>query len=595
MIAQRVEKLKMKMEKLGVKAYLIPSSDAHQSEYVPALWQRRPWISGFTGSAGDVVISTGACGLWTDGRYFVQAEQQLKGSGIDLFRMGNSGVPSIEEFLSTELNSGDAVGIDPKTVSHTRAVQLVKDLRQNGINIKFMDDNLIDDLWEDQPDFPAEAIFVHPLKYAGESVESKLKRLRAEMSQKGVQAHVLSMLDAIAWFFNIRSNDVDYNPVAIAYAIITADAAQLFVKKSKVGTDVIQHLEGLAVIREYDEFGMSLDALAAEGKRVWLDMAATNHWIVGKFINQCPVYDATSPVTKFKAIKNKAELAGWRACHIRDGVAMVNFLHWLDNSVVHGGVTEISASDKLEEFRKQQDMFMGLSFASISSYKIHGAIIHYSATPESDIPLEAEGIYLIDSGGQYLDGTTDITRTIQLGPVTDESRVHFTKVLQGHINLALTSFPEGTKGPALDTIARKPLWDIGLNYNHGTGHGVGAFLGVHEGPQSINPTRAFTVALEKGMICSNEPGYYKDGAYGIRIENLITVVDDDEKSTDEFKFLKFETATVCPIDTRLLDRHLLDAAQVEWLNQYHAFVWEKLSPLVDGDVKNWLKNAVKPI
>ena len=595
MIAQRVEKLKHKMEKLGIKAYLVPSSDAHQSEYVPALWQRRPWISGFTGSAGEVVITAGKSGLWTDGRYFSQATIQLKNSGIDLYKMGISGTPGIEEFLKSELKAGDALGVDPATITHNRAIQLIKELGQSGINIKFMEHNLIDDLWEDQPGLPDDEIFVHPLKYAGESVSQKLERLRHEMNVNGVYAHVLSMLDAIAWFFNIRGNDVDYNPVVISYAIITQDDAQLFVKKSKVTEAVKKHLEGIVSIRDYEEFGAGLDALAAKGKRVWLDMAATNHWIAGKFVDKCPLYDAMSPVTKFKAIKNKAELDGWRACHIRDGVAMVHFLHWLDNAVSKGGVTEISASDKLEEFRKQQAMFMGLSFGSISSYKIHGAIIHYSATPESDIPLEPEGIYLIDSGGQYLDGTTDITRTIKLGPVSDESMVHFTKVLQGHIDLALAHFPEGTTGPALDTIARKPLWDIGLNYNHGTGHGVGAFLGVHEGPQSINPTRAFNVPLEAGMICSNEPGYYKDGAYGIRIENLVAVEKDSTHNSDEFKFLKFETATVCPIDTRLVKKELLSDEQVDWLNAYHAFVWEKLSPHVSGEVKEWLKNAVAAI
>jgi len=348
-------------------------------------------------------------------------------------------------------------------------------------------------------------------------------------------------------------------------------------------------------IYDYSEFDFHLTQLADKGEVVWIDGATTNYWIVSTLEEKCKLVNSMSPVIKFKAIKNEAELEGFRTCHIRDGVAMVNFLHWLEGSVPAGGITEMSAAEKLGDFRKQQDMFQGPSFGTISSYKVHGAIIHYSVTKESDIPLQPTGVYLIDSGGQYLDGTTDITRTVTLGDTTQSEKENFTRVLMGHINLNLTSFPKGTTGPALDTITRLALWEAGLNFNHGTGHGVGAYLGVHEGPQSINPNRGFTVPLEIGMICSNEPGYYKDGEYGMRIENLINVIRDDEKSNSELEFYTFANATLCPIDTRLVEKSLMTEKQINWLNKYHQEVWQKLSPFVEGDVKEWLQDATREI
>jgi len=594
MSAERVAALRKEMKKEGLSAWLVPSTDAHQSEYVPELWQRRAWISGFNGSAGDVLITLNDAGLWTDGRYFVQAAQQLSGSGIRLMKMGQPGTPDMVTFLSEQLREGEVVGIDPKTMPHKQAVAFKQEAEQLGLKVRFLEKNLIDAVWTEQPGLPDDAIRVHPLKFAGESVADKLQRLRQAMDAKNCRAHVITMLDAIAWLYNLRGSDVDYNPVFIAYALVTADEAFLFVKKSKVNDEVRTHLEGLVTIREYEDFGAALETLAATGQRIWIDEATTNHWIAYKFKNS-PVVNAPSPVIMFKALKNKAELDGYRACHIRDGVAMVKYLHWLEGAVKEGGVTEISSQEKLEAFRREQEMYVGPSFGSISSYKIHGAIIHYSATPESDIPLEAESIYLIDSGGQYLDGTTDITRTVALGPPTAEQKQRFTAVLMGHIDLMLTSFVEGTTGPALDVIARRPLWNLGLNYNHGTGHGVGAHLGVHEGPQAINPTRGFGVALQEGMILSNEPGYYKDGEYGIRIENLINVVADGDHGQEGFKFLRFEYATLCPIDLRCVEKSMLSDRQLNWLNDYHKNVWEKLSPLVDGGVKEWLREATRAL
>ncbi|NOG47601.1 MAG: aminopeptidase P family protein [Calditrichaeota bacterium] len=595
MVKDRISALRDLMKRENIKAYIIPSIDAHQSEYVPDLWQRRPWISGFTGSAGDVAITLDKGGLWTDGRYYAQATEQLAGSGIDLFKASEKDTPTIPAFLGTELNAGDKVGIDPKTFSFDQMQSLKKDIDQAGMDIDFTENNFVDRVWENQPGLPDRPIKVHTLKFAGESVESKLGRIRNEMKKNGSKAHVITMLDAIAWTFNLRGKDVDFNPVFIAYAIITEDSAKLFTKLSRVPDEVHQFIGSQVEILDYPEFDNHLLQLAESAEKVWIDGATTNYWIVSTLAKKCALVNSMSPVIKFKAIKNDAELDGYRACHVRDGVAMVNFLHWLEGAVPTGGVTEMSAAKKLEGFRKEQDMFQGPSFGTISSYKIHGAIIHYSVTEESDIPLNPTGVYLIDSGGQYLDGTTDITRTVTLGDVTESEKENFTRVLMGHINLNLTAFPKGTTGPALDTITRLALWEAGLNFNHGTGHGVGSYLGVHEGPQSINPTRGFTVPLEIGMICSNEPGYYKAGEYGMRIENLINVIRDDEKSNSDFEFYTFDNATLCPIDTRLVEKSLMTEKQINWLNQYHAEVWQKLSPFVEGDVKSWLQKATEEI
>ncbi len=594
MISKRLSALREKMKENELHAWLTPGTDAHQSEYVPALWQRRAWISGFTGSAGDVLITLDSGGLWTDGRYFVQAEQQLAGSGIRLMKMGRSDTPDMVDFLAQRLEEGQSVGIDPRTMSHRQALSFKQKVEQRGLKVRFMEDNLVDSIWDDQPELPDAPIRVHPLEFAGESVQDKLSRLRETMTKHKAEAHIITMLDAIAWLFNLRGSDVDFNPVFIAYAIVTMDKATLFIRPDKATTAVKEHLNGLVDIAPYNRFGSALEALAATGRRIWIDGDTTNHWIVRHF-RENPLVDAPCPVILFKAIKNQAELKGYKACHKRDGVAMVRFLHWLDNAVKEGGITEISAQEKLESFRRELDMYVGPSFATISSYKIHGAIIHYSATPESDIPLEPESIYLIDSGGQFLDGTTDITRTVALGPPSDEEKERFTAVLKGHIDLMLTSFVEGTTGSALDVIARRPLWELGLNYNHGTGHGVGAHLGVHEGPQSINPSKGFGVPLREGMLLSNEPGYYKDGAYGIRIENLVNVIKDEQRSSEDCAFYTFDYATLCPIDLRCVNKNMMEQKHIDWLNAYHQKVWETLSPHVEGAVKEWLRNATRNI
>ncbi len=595
MITERISALRAEMKKEGIRAWIVPSTDAHQSEYVPALWQRRPWISGFTGSAGDVIVTTDKAALWTDGRYFAQAEQELAGSGIELMRIAEKSTPTQQAFLREVLKEGESVAIDPKTLSHSQARSLLKDLQQAGLKVKFIEQNLVDRVWKDQPAMPSDPLRVHPKKYAGESHKDKLKRVRAEMDKHGADAHVITMLDAIAWLFNLRGSDVEFNPVFIAYAIVDKKNAYLFVREDKLNDKVRKHLGEEVQVYDYGAFKLHLQQIAQTCSAFMVDASATNHWIVSLIEKSCRVIDAPSPVTKFKAIKNKKELDGLRACHVRDGVAMVQFLHWLEPAVKKGGVTELSAAQKLEQFRARQEMFIGPSFNTISSYKIHGGIIHYAVSAESDIPLQPESIYLIDSGGQYENGTTDITRTVALGKPSKKQKEQFTRVLMGHIDLELTSFPEGTTGPALDTITRRHLWQVGLNFKHGTGHGIGAALCVHEGPASINPSKGHGVAVEAGMVFSNEPGYYEDGQYGIRTENLIIVNEDKKNSSDAFKFLCFENITMCPIDLRLVDKDLLKKKHVRWLNAYHREVREKLSPHLSGEEKKWLKEATKAI
>ncbi|MHB2151143.1 aminopeptidase P family protein [Calditrichota bacterium LG25] len=595
MIKERINKLRELMRKNKIDAYVVLSTDPHASEYVPALWQRRAWLSGFDGSAGDVVVTMKKAGLWTDSRYFLQAEQQLQDTGIDLYKAGLPETPDMLTFLKQELNEGQTVGIDPRVISYQQASQWQKELALRKIKMKFLEENLVDALWEDQPEMPQDPIMVWEDKYAGESVESKLARIRQKMAEKSCQSHVLTQLDAIAWTFNIRSRDVDYNPVVIAYAVITEDEAEIFVHKKKVTRALKKHLKGLAKIRHYDSFKKRLLKLVRRKTRVWLDGSSVNYWVAMLLQKRCELFLEESPVTLFKAIKNETELACMRACHIRDGVAMVRFLKWLEKNVPQGGVTEMSAAQRLEKFRAEQSLYQGPSFETISAYGEHGAIVHYASSPETDVELKPEGIYLIDSGGQYLDGTTDITRTLALGEPTEEQRDRFTRILKGHIDLAIASFPVGTQGIQLDTLARKALWEIGQNYGHGTGHGVGAFLSVHEGPQGISYYRGIGVPLEVGMVCSNEPGFYKAGEYGMRVENLIVVVKDEQKSSEAWSFLKFENLTYCPIDLKLVDLNLLTREEIDYLNAYHKKVYDILAPYLKKEERQWLKEKTQPV
>ena len=583
MIKERIAALRKLMKENGVQAYLILSTDPHQSEYVPELWQRRVWISGFDGSAGDVVVTMDQAGLWTDSRYFIQAAEQLKDTGIDLYKLGLAETPTIAAFIKNQLKTGEKAAIDPRVISFTEAQSLQTQLQSAGIELVFLSENLVDKLWTDQPAMPLSPVEVHDVKYAGEEVESKLNRIRDAMRRLNADIHILTTLDSIAWTFNIRSSDIEYNPLAIAYAVIGLDDAKLFVKKEKITAKVESHLSGLVRLFDYDDFAAEIKNISAKNV-VWLDKSTVNQWVVTLLQGNNKIIFNESPVTRFKAIKNKTELSGFVNSHIRDGAAMVKFFCWLEEAVPQGGVNELSAAAKLESFRKEMPLFKGLSFETISAYGAHGAIVHYSSSQESNVELKPQGIFLLDSGGQYLDGTTDITRTVTFGEPTAEQKDRFTRVLKGHIDLALTKFPRGTQGMQLDTIARKALWDILENYGHGTGHGVGSYLGVHEGPQAISYYRGLGVALEPGMILSNEPGFYKEGEYGIRIETLVQVVVSKENEN----FLEFETATLCPIDLKLINKSLMTAAEIEYLNDYHKRVRETLLPLLSGREQKWL-------
>ena len=591
----KIDALRKLMKDSSADAYLVPSSDPHQSEYVPEFWQRRKFISGFTGSAGDVVITQKKAGLWTDSRYFLQAEQELDKKVFSLFKMGLPDVPNLDAWLIKELKKGESLGIDPQVISRKYFLELKKKLEEKGIGLKCIGKNLVDAVWEERPKEPKGKIEIHEEKYSGESTASKLKRLREKMVETDTNALVVTMLDSVAWLFNIRGSAVKYNPVAISYSIITRDKAYLFVDQSHMSEAVKQALKNTTEILNYEDFGSELQNIAKKGLYVWLDEGSVSQWIVDILEKGATLFFKPSPVKMFKALKNKTEIAGFKNAHTRDGAAMVKFLYWLGKSMEKTDITEVSAAVKVAEFRAQNDLFKGMSFETISSYGAHGAVVHYAPSAKTDIPLKPEGIYLIDSGGQYLDGTTDITRTITLGTPTEEQKDRFTRVLKGLIDLLITSFPQGTVGKQLDTIARVPLWKKGINYGHGTGHGIGTFLNVHEGPQAISYYRCIGVALEPGMITTIEPGYYKENEYGLRVENVAVVVNDEERSSGEFTFFKFENLTLCPIDLRLVKKELLILEEIDWLNSYHKKVYEILAPLLDKPEAEWLKQATTEI
>ena len=589
----RLGRLREAMRAHEVAAYLVPSSDPHQSEYVPEHWARRQWASGFTGSAGEVVVSLSGGGLWTDGRYHLQARRQLRGTGLRLFPVGEKDVPTLEAHLARTLPRGAAVGVDPAVLGMRRARRIAGTLAPAGIALKPIDENLVDAVRGPVPGQRARARVV-PLatRFAGETSASKLRRVRRAMRARGADALLVSTLDAIAWLFNVRGSDVAYNPVVIAYAVVTPDEAVLHIDRGKLDRAAAAHLRRTARIEPYAAIRRTLRALGRRKAAVWIDPETTSLMCARLLDGARPVL-APSPIPLMKARKNQVELAGIRAAHHRDGAAMVRFLRWLERAVPAGGVTEMSAAAKLDGLRSEGEHFRGLSFPTIAGYAEHGAIIHYSVDEASDIPLRPEGIFLVDSGGHYLDGTTDVTRTLLLGGrPTDGQRDAYTRVLKGHVALATARFPAGTTGARLDTLARAALWRSGRDYAHGTGHGVGAFLNVHEGPQSISH-RSTSAPLEPGNIQSNEPGYYEPGEFGIRIENLVEVVRDEALAPRDF--LRFDTLTLCPVEKRLVDPGLLATDEREWLDAYHARVLDTLGPDLDRDERAWLEGACAPL
>jgi len=590
-VKDRINKLREKMLEKGMEAYIVPSSDPHMSEYVAPRWESRKWLSGFTGSAGTLVVTREKSGLWTDGRYYIQAEKQLEGTGIQLFKAGMPGVPDYIEWLRQELPENSCVGICGEVFSVSKIKEMEKELSKKGISLN-KEFDLVEEIWERRPPVPQQPVFVHDVAFAGRTAAQKLHMVRQEMAKKGVNYYLVCSLDDVAWLYNIRGSDIAYNPVAIAYALVSSSQAWLFIDKSKVPGDVACMLDENGIIVEnYEKIYEHLAGLK-EGDAILFDPAATNSRLYDAMAKECKKVEDLSIVARLKAVKNEVEIENLKKVHVRDGAAMVKFLYWLEQNLGKEEITEITVAERLEEFRRQQEGFMGPSFATIAAYKDHAAMMHYQATHETCYTLEKEGFLLIDSGGQYLGGTTDITRTIVLGPITDRQRRDFTLVLKGHINLARARFLYGTTGSNIDILARLPLWEQGIDYKCGTGHGVGYFLNVHEGPQRMSQIPN-NVRLEKGMILTNEPGVYIEGQYGIRTENEMLVVEDRE--TEFGKFLKFEPVTYCPIDLKGIDPGLLNEEEKRWLNEYHSMVYELLSPLLDEKEREWLKVKTRPI
>ncbi len=592
-----IQALRYVMSSNRLAAYIVPSADPHQSEYVPACWRRRAYLSSFTGSAGDLVVTLKHAGLWTDSRYFLQAETELPAADaeITLFKSGLPETPEIGQWLASTLRKGDVVGVDSDLFSRNAFEKLSKTLRAAGLRIQGVEKNLVDSVWQTRPMLPKEVAVPHLETYAGETLANRLTRVREKIATMGGDVLLITTLDALAWLFCIRGTDVEYTPVVIGYGAVEKNRALLFVDPKKVTESLEEHLGPLVEIRPYDAFFSYLVETASADVNVIADPDAVSRRAVEKLKGRCTVLFSQNPVTLLKAVKNPVEIEGITRAHARDGAAMVRFLAWLEAEAPQGSVTEISAAEKLESLRGELPHYRGKSFATISAFGEHGAIVHYESRDQTNCALTQDGIYLIDSGAQYLDGTTDITRTTVIGRPTNEQRDRFTRVLKGHIDLASTSFPVGTTGNRLDTIARKPLWDAGLNYGHGTGHGVGAYLCVHEGPHAVSYYRGMDVPLVDGMILSVEPGYYKATAYGIRIENLVRVVRNEALSSDEGRYLRFETLTLCPIDLRLVEKSLLTRDEIEYLNTYHARVREQISPLVDETSRRWLVNATREI
>lgn len=589
-INNRIAALRAHIAQEQIQAFIIPSTDPHLSEYVAPHWQSREWISGFTGSAGTVVVTAKDAGLWTDSRYFLQAARQLEGTCITLYKEMLPETPNIPEFLSAHLQEGDCVGIDGKMFSAEEVEHLQKELKKSGFRIKSIADPM-QLLWTDRPAMPLAPAFVYDTKYAGMSFTEKLPAVRQAMEAAGADSLLLSALDEIAWLLNIRGNDVHCNPVVVSYLLIEKDKVNYFVQPQKVTPELAEYFSANGIsVHPYEEIGDYLNSFNAHS--ILMNPAKTNYAIYSAIRPGCLIINGASPVALLKAIRNKQEIAGIHAAMQRDGVALVKFLKWLDEAVPAGKETEISVDKKLHTFRAAQPLYMGESFDTIAGYKEHGAIVHYEATPETDVTLKPEGFLLLDSGAQYLDGTTDITRTIALGPLTEEEKTDYTLILKGHIALAMAVFPEGTRGAQLDVLARMPIWKERMNYLHGTGHGVGHFLNVHEGPQSIRMNEN-PVALQPGMVTSNEPGVYKAGSHGIRTENLVLTVPAGEGMFG--KYLKFETLTLCPICRKGIIKELLTAEEIGWLNDYHRTVYEKLSPDLNNDEKEWLKEACKAV
>lgn len=589
-INERISALRQAMKQADLSAYIVPGTDPHASEYIADCWKEREWISGFDGSAGTVALTLEKAGLWTDSRYFLQGAEQLKDTEIELMKQGESETLEIVPWLTSKLKKGDKVGVNAEMFSVNAYADMKTQLALSGIELVSID--LLKDIWSVRPELPKNPFFVFDVKYAGKSVSEKLVELREEMQKLHADVFVMSALDDIAWLFNIRGNDVDYNPVVIAYALVDEKTATLFIAPEKITETTQKYLDENKIhVKNYSSIHSELGKIS-KSKSVLVDGSKFNQSLYESIPAECTKRTAMSPVFKLKAVKNKVEMNGVRKAMMKDGIALTRFFMWLEKNVGKEKLTEISISDKLRSFREAQPGFKGESFGTIAGYGAHGAIVHYKATPASDVEIKKEGILLLDSGGQYLDGTTDITRTVALGKVSKQAKRDYTLVLKGHIQLGTAKFPVNTRGSQLDVLARKSLWDKGLSYGHGTGHGIGHFLNVHEGPQNIrmdeNP-----ITLVPGMIISNEPGLYRTGEYGIRIENLVHVIPAEK--TEFGQFYQFETLTLCYIDTNLVDKDILSKKERKWLNNYHKWVYKTLSPYLSEKERKWLGKKTEEI
>lgn len=586
-ISERIARLREELRREHLSAFIFPTSDPHNSEYTAEHWKGREWISGFNGSAGTAVVTLDKAALWTDSRYFIAAEEQLQGTEFQLMKLKVEGTPSIAEWLGRELKDAadKAVGIDGMVNSANSIKELISDLRtQGGITLRTNFDPL-ERMWQDRPAIPENPVVIHPLEYAGEPIREKLVRIRKALREKHADGMLMAALDDIAWTLNLRGSDVHCSPVFVSYLLISTTEVTLYINKVKLTPEVMSYLqaEGVGVkpynqvkqgLKDYFEYNILLD-----GNEV--------NYTLYKTVER-EIVDASSPVPLMKAVKNEREIAGFRSAMLKDGIAMVKFLKWLKPAVEAGGQTEMSVERKLTALKAEQPLFRGLSFDTIVGYEEHGAIVHYEAIPETDTTLHPKGLLLIDSGTQYQDGTTDVTRTIALGPLTEEQKRVYTLVLKGHIDLQLLHFPDGASGTQLDAIARRPLWQAGMNFLHGTGHGVGCYLNCHEGPHQIR-MEWIPARLQAGMTVTDEPGVYLGGRFGVRIENTLLVVPAEE--TECGRFLGFETLTLCPIETSPIIKELMTPEEIQWLNDYHTMVYERLSPYLNEDEKAWLRKA----
>lgn len=595
MIQERLEQFRSLMAERHIDAYMIPTSDFHESEYVGEYFKCREFMTGFTGSAGTAVITRDEACLWTDGRYFVQAGKQLDGTGVILQRMGQSGVPSIEEYLDRVLPEGGSLGFDGRVVNCQLGQELEKLLQEKHVTLSYQED-LVDLIWKERPQLSAEPVWILEEKYAGKSSARKIQELRSQMKREKASIHVLTTLDDIAWLLNIRGNDVDCNPVVLSYAMVTMDRFYLFINDRALKEEVKNYLKELKVtVCPYNDIYMAVGQL--RDQKVLLETAKTNYAIYRSIGGSNKIVDKMNPTALAKAMKNQVEVENMKKAHKKDGAAMVKFIYWLKQNVGREVITEVSAQEHLDHLRSEQEGNLGVSFDTISAYGANAAMCHYKAVAESDTKLEPKGLYLVDSGGQYYEGTTDVTRTIAMGPLTEEEREHFTLTVISMLRLGAVKFLYGCRGLTLDYVAREPFWSRGINFDHGTGHGVGYLLNVHERPNGIRwrmvPERQDNCVLEEGMVTSDEPGVYMEGSHGVRTENLI--VCKKAEMNEYGQFMEFEFLTMVPIDLGALDQSIMTERDVQLLNDYHKAVYETVSPYLTQEEALWLKENTRAI